>query len=276
MSAAEVAPSGLFASWSAARAYLQVAQIAAKQTLSHRGALFAMVVFYFTVLLVFSRLWSIVMAAGHLPDWRPADLVWYLAITEWVVLSLPPIHVDITADVQSGDIAYHLTRPLSYAGARLAEAAGTAVVRMIALAVAGSALVPVLTGTLPRDPFAVAVAFPLALLAAAVLLTYQTVIGLSALWLRDAAPLAWLWQKLMFCFGGLLLPLDIYPEWLRAACEWTPFAAALYGPGRLAFGLAAAEPLVTVCLLLAWGGVGLLLVSGTFHRGLRVLDIGGG
>ena len=41
-------------------------------------------------------------------------------------------------------------------------------------------------------------------------------IGLSAFWIVDTSPVYWIWQKLAFVLGGLLLPLELYPDWLRA------------------------------------------------------------
>ena len=62
--------------------------------------------FYGIIMLVFSRLWIVVIESGALPEDRLAELLWYLAVTEWVVLSLPLIHLQIEADVRRGDIAY--------------------------------------------------------------------------------------------------------------------------------------------------------------------------
>jgi ABC-2 type transport system permease protein len=76
--------------------------------------------------------------------------------------------------------------------------------------------------------------------------------------------------------GGLILPLSIYPDWLRAVAEWTPFAAMLYGPGRTAVAFDPGAAAVAVALLLAWGAAAAAFLFWLYRRGLRVLDVNGG
>ena len=71
-----------------------------------------------------NHLWDVVAAQGAVSGASRRELVWYLAITEWIVLSLPLVHLTIEQDVKTGDIAYRLPRPISYLGFRLAESAG--------------------------------------------------------------------------------------------------------------------------------------------------------
>ena len=45
---------------------------------------------------------------------------------------------------------------------------------------------------------------------------------LLAFWLQDVAPVYWVWQKLMFVLGGLMLPLELYPAFIQRAAAFTP------------------------------------------------------
>ena len=47
---------------------------------------------------------------------------------------------------------------------------------------------------------------------AAVLLAVQILIGLSTAWLGTSRPLFFIVQKLVFVLGGIVLPLDAYPD----------------------------------------------------------------
>jgi ABC-2 type transport system permease protein len=80
----------------------------------------------------------------------------------------------------------------------------------------------------------------------------------------------------VFVLGGLVLPLTLYPDWLRRIAEASPFSAFLYGPGRLALGFDPAAALRTVAMLLLWGAAAGLLAAWLHRRGLRVLDVNGG
>jgi hypothetical protein len=55
------------------------------------------VVFFAVVLGVFTSLWRAVAEVSMPIAAEPRTLVWYLAMTEWVVLSVPTAHVDTLA-----------------------------------------------------------------------------------------------------------------------------------------------------------------------------------
>jgi ABC-2 type transport system permease protein len=60
----------------------------------------------------------------------------------------------------------------------------------------------------------------------------DALIGLLAFVTEDIAAFEWISSKLMMVLGGLLIPLDFFPEWLRSIALGLPFAYALYGPAR--------------------------------------------
>ena len=104
--------------------YAAFARIAARQARRDRGELYGRVVFFAVMLGVFASLWRATREAGVVIAGDPRTLVWYLAGTEWVLLSAPMVHVDIQEAVRRGDVACLLGRPVSYVGAAFAEGLG--------------------------------------------------------------------------------------------------------------------------------------------------------
>jgi len=216
------------------------------------------VVFLGVIMLTFSRIWSVIGAHDSLPGVGSRELLWYLAITEWVVLGTPPLFLGIERDVRSGDFACRLVRPVDYMGAQVAEALGESALRMAVLAPAGAAYAFLLGGGLPADPRGLWLALPLALLGSLIATLFMAAIGLSAFWVVDTNPCFLVWQKAVFVLGGLLFPLEIYPEWLQRLAHATPFPLTCWAAGRMALGwdpaLAASsalQGLIWVCLLSA-------------------------
>ncbi|MDH3592896.1 MAG: ABC transporter permease, partial [Planctomycetota bacterium] len=246
--------------------YAAIAETSARQTLIARGEVVARAIFFGLLLLVFSRLWAVMEAEGQLEGVRAANFIWYLALTEWVVLATPLLYLTIEEDIRRGDLAYRLTRPLSYLGAKLAEGVGELCVRFVTLGALGFFITWWFVGALPPQPSALIAAIPVAFLSMLLLLLFQLAIGLSAFWLHEAAPVYWILQKLLFVFGGLLFPLDIYPDWLAAISSWTPFAAAIYGCGRFAFGIDAVGVLQQLWLLVVWMALTFLALAWLFRR----------
>jgi ABC-2 type transport system permease protein len=246
------------------------AATAFRHGLAGRGAILVRAGFFVVILLIFSRLWE-----AALPG-RGASMVWYLALTEWILLSVPPLHLDIEHDVRSGDAAALLLRPASWLGMRIGEAVGALLARMLLFVPVAGLSALVFSGAWPEHPLGLLAALPLGVLAGIVFVILQSSIGVAAVWLQDAAPLYLLFQKLAFIFGGLLLPLDIYPGWLRAAGDFTPFPWLLYGPARLALDFSVARALGTLAALLVWGCLGALGVAWLYRRGVRALEIHAG
>lgn len=234
--------------------------------LGSRMGLFALVVF------VFKQLWTVLLVEGS--DVR--EHVWYLAITEWVLLVQPRVHLEIENDVRSGELTYHLTRPVSYLSFRLSEALAELLIGMLALGVFGFAYTYLIAGGLPSDPRGLLVVVPLGLCAALLALCFHVLIGLSSMWLFDCSPVYVVWQKMTFVLGGLMIPLTLYPAWLRTIAEATPFSALLSGPGSLAFGLHAESVWRTTLRLGAWLALAVWLVRRVYERGVRRVELHGG
>jgi len=256
--------------------YLALAGSGLRRGLSERSILVGRAVFLGVILFTFSRIWSLIGARDSLPGVGTRELIWYLALTEWVVLGTPPMFLAIERDVRSGDFACRLVRPVSYVGAQVAEAIGESALRMAALAPAGVAGALLLGGGLPADPRGLWLAVPLALLGSLIATLSMTVVGLSAFWVVDTNPCFLVWQKLVFILGGLLFPLEIYPEWLQRIAHATPFPLICWAPGRMALGWDPALALESGLEGLVW----LALLSGLIvlvsRRARARLTVAGG
>ena len=259
--------------------HLAIARLAARQRLEERAVLWGRVLFYVIILLIFARLWEALLggsgpvsgAAGQ----RPSHYIWYLAVTEWIMLSQPLLHLDIEADLRAGNVGQALSRPLSYVAGKLAEAWGEVAVRLAVLGVCGVACARLLGAEWP-EPSALPLAAIAGVLASVVMTLALAAIGLSALWVTDSTSVYLIWQKLCFVLGGLMLPLSIYPPWLRSLAEWSPFAALLFGPGELVLGVPPAHVWGCLLRLLCWGALFALALAGLERRALRIITVHGG
>jgi ABC-2 type transport system permease protein len=202
-------------------------------------------------------------------------MVWYLAVTEWIMLSAPLLHVAIQEDIRRGDIVYQLGRPISYVGAVLARGVGQLAVRLAWLGVAAVIWAFVFSGSLP-DASVVLVLAPLGLLAANLLCVIYVLVGLTAFWIHEVNSIYWVVQKFTFILGGLMLPLSFYPAWLRDVARATPFANILEGPAAL---LLESPPWSAVELslrLVAWSALLIAVAILVLRRAVAMLEPGGG
>jgi hypothetical protein len=104
--------------------YVAFVRIAMARARRDRGELIGRMAFFAVILGVFSSLWRAVGEAGMPIGGDPKLFVWYLATTEWILLSAPMVHGNVQESIRRGDVVYQLGRPVSYPGAAFAEAAG--------------------------------------------------------------------------------------------------------------------------------------------------------
>jgi ABC-2 type transport system permease protein len=255
--------------------YAAFLRVAAAHARRERGELYGRVAFFAVILGVFSSLRHAVAEAGMPIAADPKALVWYLAITEWIVLSAPPIHVEIQEAIRRGDIVYQLGRPVSYVGAAFAEGLGLLLVRAPLLGATAGVCAFVFTGWTP-PPDVILYVVPFGLAAAALLTALYLWIGLLAFWLEDVSPVYWVWQKLLFVLGGLMMPIELYPELIRRLAPFTPFPSILAGPASFVLHRSSAEAGVHARTLSIWACVTAVAVCWVFRRATSALTINGG
>jgi ABC-2 type transport system permease protein len=258
---------------STAKAYAAIAYFAFKSRLSSPSDLFGRAMLFVIILGVWSRVWRMTAFNGF-SGFTPADAVWYLIATEWVALSIPYVYLEIEAEVLNGEFAYNLQRPVSYLLTQAAQAFGLSIANWAAMGAVGILAARLAAGVWPHvsgAAFALIGILDLAAILASSLI--MIALGLLAVWTHDASPCAWVWQKLQFVLGGLMLPLSIYPEGLREAAQWTPFPVLM---GNLAMPLATQRGAVTllpqVFGLVVWIAVFSLILAGVFRRAVRKVE----
>ncbi|MET0387564.1 MAG: ABC-2 family transporter protein [Polyangiales bacterium] len=256
--------------------YLAFVRLGVLRALSERGELYGRSLFAPMILGVFTALWRAVGESGMPSDAPPHRLVWYLAATEWITLSVPLVHTSVQEDVRRGDIAVQLPRPVSYVGAVMSQALGLLLVRASVLGVVLYVCAIAFTGRLPPMA-AIAYVVPFGLAAQALLTSCFVLMGILAFWLDEVTPLHWVWQKSMFVLGGLSLPLEIYPSWLVEIGSFTPFPWLLAGPATFMLkGPSADHATQLGWHLVFWFAVTLWSLQWLFSLATRRLQVNGG
>jgi ABC-2 type transport system permease protein len=255
--------------------YAAFARIAMRDARHEFGELYGRAAFFVVILGVFSALWKAVAEARMPVSGDPATLVWYLASTEWIVLSTPFMFHDIQEAIRRGDVIYQIGRPVSYVGATLAQGLGVLLVRLPVLGVVACVSALTITGSSPSAGAIVAVA-AFGLIASGVLMTLHVSIGLLAFWLDDVSPVYWVWQKLLFILGGMMLPLALYPDLIQRAAAFTPFPALLAGPASFVLHEGTVSPVALAGKLVVWLTISLIVTGWLFRRAASGLRVHGG
>jgi ABC-2 type transport system permease protein len=255
--------------------YAAFSRIAAAQARRDRSELYGRMAFFAVILGVFSSLWRAVAETGMPVAADPKSLVWYLAATEWILLSAPPIHIAIQEAIRRGDVVYRLGHPASYAVAEFATGLGLMAVRAPFLGLTAFLCAFAFTGWMPPLT-ALLIVVPFGFAASALITALYLGIGLLAFWLQEVAPVYWIWQKLMFVLGGLMMPLELYPAFMRRAAVFTPFPSVLAAPASFVLGTNLVTPAALAVHLAIWSGLTAFGVYWIFRRAVSTVTINGG
>ena len=257
------------------RALRVSAATAARRTLAEPGGLFVTGFFYVAVVSVLSALWRTATEAngGAVAGYTAVALTWYVATSEAATVTLNTRMIEETGEhIASGSVAVELLRPVSLLWLRVATQVGGALPR-IALCATVGVLLSWWTAGPPPHAGALVLAAPALLLAITCNLVAQHAFAGASFWIRDARSTWFLYQKLVFIVGGMLLPLQVLPAPMLKVALWLPFMAMAYAPSRLASGHL--EPHLLL-VQVAWLAVLSALAAGVFARGERRLQVVGG
>lgn len=203
---------------------------------AYLGELLVRTVFLVLILYIFTQLWRATNASSAegvlgLTGFSIAQLIWYLAFTESMVMSVSPPDVD--REVRSGDIAYRLARPLPYPLYQLSAMLGERLLRFVLNLLVGAAVALVVVGPITITPFALLAALSTGVVALFADRLIIFAIGLLSFWVEDVSGLYLLYSRAVMLLGGTLIPLEAYPSWLATIAGALPFQYLMYYPARL-------------------------------------------
>lgn len=215
--------------------YCWLAWTSARSSWAYVGDVIGRTIFFTVILYIFLRLWRTTYGdthSTHLGGLSIAQMLWYLTITEAILLSGPKVSLQIDEDVRTGGFACQLIRPMSYAAYRMATTLGERFARFTINVLTGAAIAFAFVGPLETGvgAFTLLLTLPLAF---AIDFFGTFLVGLAAFWIEDTNGLLLLYSRGVLIVGGALIPLDLYPPVVQPLLTWLPFANVTGGPARL-------------------------------------------
>lgn len=265
--------------WLSTRKYWAVVRVSVASNLAYVYEVAFRALSLLIIVFILSQLWKTTFSlrgAHTLSGFSITAMIWYLVAAETFALSAPPLTDRIDQEVRSGQLAYLLGRPCSYVLYHFAQYTGERFVRLVMNAAVGALLALAIAGV-PHFTWMGLLAWPLTLfLALCIDFVAYFSIGLLAFWTENTRSFSFIYSRLTLVLGGVLAPIGIFPQPLRAIAQVLPFSAILYGPARTLVHFTSAA---FVALLMQQAGmivVGCLLLSLLYLIVMRHVNINGG
>ncbi len=196
------------------------------------------------------------------------NMVWYVTITELVMFSSGQFMHQVRGDILSQQLTGLMGRPLPYWRIKMLQLLGRGLLNALALSAAIFSAAYFITGQWPFTLTSGLAVLASTLMALLIAVPASFAIGILDVWGQYARPVYWIWQKSLFVFGGLMLPLSLYPEWMQRIATMTPFPAMVNLPGTMVFKPDASGFLWTLMRQFFWLGA-LMMVAIFLHNAVR-------
>lgn len=259
--------------------YYHIAKINFKNSFVYLADSIASAFFVGFMVFIFANIWRVVFntTGGQLiSDFSYPMMIWYLVLTESIVISQGKIITEIGGEVISGEIANYLNKPYNYILYKYASTIGASSANFILTLIIAGLIALFLVGPIEFNivnlPFVLIASF----LGITLHFTLMATLGIISLWLEDSRSLDFLYNKIVFVAGGMLVPLDIFPIWFSSICVLLPFSYAVYAPAILLVKFSFARFIETILLQIFWIITAFILAGVIFKILSKRVSINGG
>jgi ABC-2 type transport system permease protein len=207
------------------------------------------------IIFIFSNIWGVIFretGSALINGFSLPAMLWYMVVTEAILTSQGKIIVEIGDEVISGEIANQLNKPYNYLFYKYFSTIGSSLATFAISILIGGAVALVMVGPIEINPIFLPFILLSCLLGVTLHFALMSILGILALWVEEANPLDWLYQKLVLVIGGTLAPLDIFPAWLSFFCYILPFSAITYYPAKLFVQFSFEEFFRVTIIQIAW------------------------
>ncbi|TBL81828.1 ABC transporter permease [Paenibacillus thalictri] len=258
--------------------YAAIGRISLRNHLAYVYDFLVRTIFLVLIMYIFLQLWRVTFqgeGTERIAGYSYPELIWYIIFAEALTMATPSLPLRIEDEVKSGDIGYKLIRPVNYIAMQYVTFMGEMAVRLI-VNVAVGFLIGFLAFGLPHFGGGWAGFAVVSLFAMTVQFMLGMLIALCAFWVEETRGIEFVYNKLLFTIGGMLMPLELMPETLQHICSWLPFQTVLYFPAKTAvhFDLGGMAQMIGVQLI--WIAVLSLGVAAVYRKGVGKLNVNGG
>lgn len=187
-----------------------------------------------TIMIIFVNLWSVVYQGqteinGHSYN----QVIWYLLITEAFFMSRAPVAYKIADEIKSGTFAYTSSRPYSYALYHFFVSLGDSSFKLLTNFIVGAVLVMLLGIKLNISFLAILCFFLVMLIGYIIDYCLQFMIGTFSFIQEEISGYVFIYEKLLFIFGGIIFPLSILSNHVEQLFFLMPFVYVIGFPAQL-------------------------------------------
>jgi ABC-2 type transport system permease protein len=264
---------------------LAVITAAVKQELAYRFHFFAAILGALLMMALIYYLWTAIYHSATSMSMSYQALITYVCLGQAFSFSRPGqrrIFTRIGQGIQSGNVLMDLVRPTDYQLLIFSDTAGAYLMETFLVSLPSYLFALLVFRISPPASPEAAIGFLLSFLGAFLLVfSVDFMIGLMAFWTMNVWGAVWglgyVKIALLDIMAGTVIPLTLFPDWLRSIAFALPFQGMAYTPLAIYIGTIQGSAIWTSILIqFVWGAVLVLLTRLIWLKARRRIEILGG
>ena len=228
---------------------------------------------YGIFILVFSQLWEYILQGKQVVGYSKAQLIWYIIVAEFVVLSSNHMYKRISDMVKNGEIANMLIKPIDFVTYIFADDMSVIIKAGINM-IFGVLLGFILAGPIEITLLGVIITLIAASLSIVLGVLLQILVGLLAFYTEENRSFWLIIQKVAFLV--VFTPIEFYPTWVQSMLACVPTTYMIYTPGKVLVHFEVMPSLILLGFEILAGIVLFGIVRLLYRKGVEKINVNGG
>lgn len=255
--------------------YIRLLILYAQDVIEYRSL--AVVWFFASLInpLLFLLFWKGAIVDNHPSGFSSVGDVYSYYFLYLILSGFLMVHIEHEVaywDIKEGGLTKYILKPIPYITSKFfLEVTWRIAMGLIAL-VATIMLIFIFGQlfTISLTPVQIILVIITSLLALMVSFVYKMIIGLTALWVIDFEGIEQLVFMLTLLFSGFVVPLDMFPQYLRTIATFLPIPYTIYYPVRMFQGkLTLEQSLLVIGIQILWLFILSIGYKAIWNRGVK-------
>ncbi len=206
------------------------------------------------------------------------QLIWVLTFVNCFESSStqPDLSKMIEDEVKSGSLAYSVNKPYSYPLFHYAGYLGRTVPNLIINLIGCCSLIFFLVGGSHMTLRGILAGALLMVAGFTLHFLIDLSIGLLAFWIEDVGSVAYLYHTATLIFGGVILPISLFPDMLKKVADVLPFGQLYYSGARVIVQFDSEHFVSFLKVQLFWLAFFSAVACIIWRKGMKNVSISGG
>ena len=261
------------------RKYLQIYKATIIENLHYIANIIIGFFSFLIMIFVLFNLWEYMYqdTSSYINGYSMHQMFWYVLITEgiWFGTRNKAFIYEIGDTIKSGNIEYNINKPYNYViylvFKNLGDITIKALMFMGIVLLVGNIFIAPLEITLISIPFILIVLF----LGIIINMLIRIGISLISFWIEDSHPFHWVYDKMILILGTLL-PIEMFPIYLRPIIKCLPTYVVMYGPAKLIVDFSFMSFKTIIIAQIIYLFVVSVIVAIMYNKGVKKLNVNGG